>query len=84
MYTCSSFEPIVRKRHFELIWITRSLFSLDICAQKMFEILTIQIIILNEKLNKWSATFTFYYKLISTRDTFNDVCMTSPGLSLLA
>ena len=36
VYTCSSFEPIVRKRHLELIWITRKLTSLDICALTMF------------------------------------------------
>ena len=50
VYTCSSFEPIVRKWHFELIWITTRLTSLDICTQKIFEILTIQIITLNKKI----------------------------------
>ena len=41
----------VRKGHFELIWITSTLTSIDIYAQTMFEILTIQIkiIILNKK-----------------------------------
>ena len=29
-------SPIVRKRHLELIWITRRLTSLDICALTMF------------------------------------------------
>ena len=37
VYTCSSFEPIMRKRHLELIWITRGLTSLDICALTMFQ-----------------------------------------------
>ena len=36
VYTCSSFDPIVRKRHLELIWITRRLTSLDICALTKF------------------------------------------------
>ena len=30
VYTCSSFEPIVRKGYLELIWITRRLTSLYI------------------------------------------------------
>ena len=44
----------MRKRHLELIWITRRLTSLDIFALTMFHILNIQVIILimvrNEKL----------------------------------
>ena len=44
----------MRKRHLELIWITRRLTSLDIFALTVFQILNIQVIILimvrNEKL----------------------------------
>ena len=56
----------MRKRHFDLIRITRRMTSL--CAQTMFEILTTQIIILNKKINEILITLTFYYKLVSTRD----------------
>ena len=35
VYTCCSFEPIVRKRHLELIWITRRLTSLLFCQPRV-------------------------------------------------
>ena len=57
VYACGRFEPIVRKGHFELMWITITLTSLDICAHTMFEILTIQIIVLNEKRNWFAMKF---------------------------
>ena len=42
----------MRKGLLELIWITMRLTSLDICALTMFEILTIQIMILNDGRNE--------------------------------
>ena len=57
----------MRKRHSELIWITSTLTSLDICAQTMFGMLTIQIIILNKKIKQWS-TMKFSSRLSFTID----------------
>ena len=61
VYTCSSFESHCEKKA-KLIWITSILTSLDICAQTLFEILTIQIIIQDKKLNngpQWNFNHTY-------------------------
>ena len=62
----------MRKRHFELMLITNTLNSLDICAQTMFEFFTIQIIILNKSKimvhHEILITLTLYCKLVRTRD----------------
>ena len=53
-YTCKSFQTqCVRKKTFlnsELMFIAKRLASLNVCAHMMFEILTVQIFILNNKI----------------------------------
>ena len=52
-YTCKSFQTQCEKKAFpnsELMFIAKRLASLNVCAHLMFEILTVQIFILNNKI----------------------------------
>ena len=52
-YTCKSFQTQSEKKAFpnsELMFIAKRLASLNVCAHMMFEILTVQIFILNNKI----------------------------------
>ena len=48
------------------MWITKRLTSLDICAQMMFEILTVKIFILYKNINQWSTIIFLYSHLCCT------------------